>query len=189
MLLALLSKEPNTGYGAGRLLRGQLSHLWDARLQQIYAELAKLQSDGLVEAESFDLPNRPAKKVYTLTAAGEAALNEWLSERSPPLNYRDDFLVRLYCLERIPEDVLVHTLEERLSEWEAEATKLRDALAQNPRTDPARLGALLTLEAALARTEALARWCAKALSRLDERQQSEDTQRLPARRGRARASA
>ena len=63
VLLVLLSKEPNSGYGVGRLLRNELGHLWDTRLQQIYGELAKLQSDGLVRAERFDLPNRPAKKV------------------------------------------------------------------------------------------------------------------------------
>ena len=80
VLLALLSREPNTGYGLGCLLHGQLNHVWDAWLQQIYSELARLEAQGLVESESIELPNRPAKKVHSLTPAGSQALDEWLTQ-------------------------------------------------------------------------------------------------------------
>ncbi len=171
VLLALLSKEANTGYGVGRLLRHELSHLWEARLQQIYGELARLQAEGLVEAQCIDLPNRPAKKVYSLTSAGEEALDEWLTQRSEPHSCKDDFLVRLYCLERMPTDVAIRRLEERLAEYESEVRELRDRVAQTPRTDPLQLGHLLALEAALIRAEGQATWCAKALSCVREIEQ------------------
>lgn len=164
VLLALLSKEPNTGYGLGRLLRSELSHLWDARLQQIYAELAQLQAEGLVEVQSIDLPNRPAKKLYSLMQSGQRALDEWLVQPPAALSYRDDLLVRLYCLDRMPSDVLARRLEQRYDERSSASASLYQRLAQTPRTDPAQLGRLLTLEAALARTEAEAAWCERALS-------------------------
>lgn len=168
VLLALLSKEPNTGYGVGRLLRRELSHLWDARLQQIYGELARLRAEGLVEVESIDLPSRPAKKIYSLTPAGQEALDEWLTQRPAPRNCKDDLLVRLYCLERIPTDVMIRRLEERRDEYVSEVRELRDQLTHAPRTNPAQLGYLLTLEAGFSRAEGQLSWCTNALSWLRE---------------------
>ena len=180
-LLAILSKEPNTGYGVGRLLQKELSHIWDARLQQIYGELARLQAEGLVTAEAIALPNRPAKKVYSLTSAGREALDRWLAERPAPVAYKDDLLVKLYCLEWMPRDVMVRRLEERREHAESEVGKLRHQLAQTPRTDPGQLGPLLALEAALYRAEAELSWCVRALSCLregqDERSFAEEPQR------------
>ncbi len=112
-LLALLSKERNTGYGIGRLLQDPFRHLWSARLQQIYSQLSKLEGQGLVEAESIALPNRPAKKIYALTPAGERALDKWLKEPPVPILSKSDLLLKLSCLERLPNDVIVRRLEER----------------------------------------------------------------------------
>ena len=168
VLLALLSKEPNTGYGIGRLLHGQLNHLWDARLQQIYSELAKLEAQELMEAESIDLPNRPAKKIYSLTPAGYQALDRWLGQPPGPVSSKNDLLVKLYCLERLPNDVVIRRLEERRDEYEGLARDLRDKLTKARRTDPAELGYLLTLEAALSDAEGQASWCARALSSVHE---------------------
>ncbi len=164
VLLALLCKEPNTGYGIGRLLHNQLDHLWDARLQQIYSELGKLEALGLIEAESIDLPNRPAKKIYELTPAGNKALDRWLEQPPVPLSSKNDLLVKLYCLERLPNDVVIRRLEERQAEYEAMARELRDRLTRGRRTDPDQLGYLLTLEAALSDAEGQAAWCGRAVS-------------------------
>jgi len=90
VLLALLSKEPNTGYGLGRLLRDDLHYLWDARLQQIYAELARLRAGGLLEVETIALPNRPPKKVYSLTPEGEEGLDDWLLVPPAPHANKDE---------------------------------------------------------------------------------------------------
>ena len=161
VLLTILSKEPNSGYGIGSLLQKELSHIWDARLQQIYGELAKLEADGLLAGESVDLPNRPAKKVYSLTAAGQAELDRWLTDGVVPHTNRDDMLVRLYCMERIPTDALMRRLEEERDAFEAEARELRRRLAYRSSTEPSQLGLLLTLEAACSRAESQAVWCVR----------------------------
>jgi DNA-binding PadR family transcriptional regulator len=162
VLLALLSKQPNTGYGVGRLLRDELSHLWDARLQQIYGELGKLEARGLLVVETVALSNRPAKKIYSLTAAGYETLDEWLITRPRPRACRDDFLIRLICLERLSPDFLARRLEERLDEMTREEARLSALAAQISRTDPDQLGRLLALDAALARAQAEAAWCGRA---------------------------
>lgn len=168
VLLALLSKEPNTGYGVGRLLRAELSHLWDARLQQIYGELAKLEARELLVAETVALPNRPAKKIYSLTPRGHEALDEWLLQRPTPRAAKDDLIVRLYCLERLPADSLARRLDERLDEARQEEERLSREATRFSRTDPAQLGRLLALEAALARAQAEAAWCGRAAAILRE---------------------
>lgn len=168
VLLALLSKRQNSGYGLGRLLQRQLGHLWEARLQQIYGELAKLQSDGLIEAEEIELANRPSKKIYTLTADGREALDDWLANRPSPHSHKEEMLVRLYCLERMPPDLLARRLQEQRDEYETEAVDLRNRVTQVPRTDGTQAGLLLTMEAALAVAEAQVRWFDKALAWLDE---------------------
>ena len=172
VLLTVLSKEPNSGYGIGRLLQKELSHIWDARLQQIYGELAKLQTDGLMDVENIDLPNRPAKKIYSLTAAGRAELDRWLTDRAAPHANKDDLLVRLYCMERIPPDVLIRRMEEERDAYEVEARELRHRLAQASRTEPSQLGLLVTLEAARSRAESQAAWCVKTLAWLRGRTQA-----------------
>ena len=168
VLLALLSKEPNTGYGLARLLQGQLSHLWESRLQQIYSELGKLRAHGLVEAETVILRNRPTKKTYTVMPAGYEALDDWLRLPPSPVRSKNDLLVKLYCLERIPKDLLVRRLEEQRDRYESDLRELSQRLAEVRRAGPAELGHVLTLEAALAQAEGLASWCAKALSRLED---------------------
>ncbi len=164
VLLALLSKEPNTGYGLGRLLRGDLHHLWDARLQQIYVELAKLRKGGFLEVETLDLPNRPPKKVYSLSPAGARALDGWLSDAPRRVAPKDRLLTRLYCLERLPHEVLIRRLEEYRDERRNEVAQLEAQRAQRPRTDPSQLGPLLAVEAALARAECDVAWCDRALA-------------------------
>ena len=165
-VLALLSEQPNTGYGIGRLLGHQLSHLWGARLQQIYRELSKLEAENFVEAEHVALLNRPAKKIYTVTPAGSKALDKWLNEPPVPLLCKSDMLLKVYCLERLPKDVIVRRLEERQAEYENVVRDLREKLTAARRTD--QLGYQLTLEAALADAKGQASWCAKAVTRIRE---------------------
>ncbi len=167
---ALLTKEPNSGYGIGRLLRGRLSHLWGAAaaLQQIYAELSRLEAQGMVQAEPIAIRNRPAKKIYTLTSAGSTALDRWLAQPPAPGSRKDDLLVKLYCLERLPNHVITRHLEERQSECESLAWGLRGQIMHARRTNPSELGYLLTLEAALSDAESQASWCVRTMAYLRE---------------------
>ena len=168
VLLVMLSKAPNTGYGIGRLLRDELSHLWGARLQQIYSELARLDSEGLVHVESVALANRPAKKVYSLTRSGERSLDGWLADEPAPVAAKDELLVRLFCLERLPAELAVRRLLERREACEQEAAVLRTKVADTRGASREELGRRLTLEAALGRAEQQAAWCERALALLDE---------------------
>ena len=68
-LLLLLGDEPRHGYELIRLLEDRFMGLYTPSAGTIYPRLSALEEDGLVEHEVVD-----GKKVYRLTAAGEAEL-------------------------------------------------------------------------------------------------------------------
>ena len=75
--LLLLSRGPTHGY---ELLERLPELLGDERIDvgNVYRALRALEEEGLVESEwQADLPG-PAKRTYTLTDDGRAALDAWL---------------------------------------------------------------------------------------------------------------
>lgn len=96
VVLALLAQGPNTGYGLALLMQGTLRHVWRARLQQVYFDLARLARAGLVSVRAVPISNRPSKKEYSLTEKGRAALGDWLLRRPSRPLLRDELLVMLY---------------------------------------------------------------------------------------------
>jgi DNA-binding PadR family transcriptional regulator len=99
MLLGYLRSGPMHGYELHRRLGdpagpGQVRGL---KLSQLYALLAKLEGRGLVEAGIEPQANRPARRVFRLTADGLHTYRAWV--RLPVDHARDmrqDFLLKLY---------------------------------------------------------------------------------------------
>lgn len=85
-LLALLTSGPMTGYEISRRFQSSVGHVWHAPDSQIYPELRKMESEGLVEAEVVDDP-RGEKRFYRPTDAGVASFRAWMDA---PLKYALD---------------------------------------------------------------------------------------------------
>ena len=96
-MLALLAKEPSHGYQLRARLQQALGPLGDAmNAGQIYVTLGRLEKAGLVTAgHSAGLPDRPDRKVYALTAAGQQRVADWLTEVSWPRPDLADFHLKL----------------------------------------------------------------------------------------------
>ena len=77
VVLAMLAKEPSHGYELRARLRNALGPLGDAmNAGQIYVTLTRLEKAGLVVSEpSATGPDRPDRKTYSLTAAGQQRVN------------------------------------------------------------------------------------------------------------------
>ena len=83
-LLAFLDGSARHGY--------ELKQRWDATLGssrslqfgQIYATLARLERDGLIELDTTEAGHGPERKCYAITEAGRAALDVWLKSPVPP---------------------------------------------------------------------------------------------------------
>lgn len=166
VLLALLSRKPDSGYGLGKRLRSEMSHVWTARLQQIYSELARLEAEGLVKSKVDPLPNRPAKKWYSLTQAGYEELDRWLARPPECPSSRDELLAQLLCLDRLSQETRVRRLEEHRDRCWERLQRLRGQLTLVRPLDPAELGLVITLEYAISQEEARLAWAERALALL-----------------------
>ncbi|HEX2308130.1 MAG TPA: PadR family transcriptional regulator, partial [Jatrophihabitantaceae bacterium] len=82
VVLAMLAKEPSHGYELRARLRQALGPLGEAlNPGQIYVTLTRLEKAGLVTSDrSEGLADRPDRKVYMLTPAGQQRVAEWLGE-------------------------------------------------------------------------------------------------------------
>ena len=96
-VLAMLAKEPSHGYQLRARLRQALGPLGEAMNDgQVYVTLTRLEKAGLVTAEqSAGRPERPDRKMYELTAAGQQRVAEWLAEVSWPKPDLAEFHLKL----------------------------------------------------------------------------------------------
>ena len=96
-MLAMLAKEPAHGYQLRARLGQALGPLGDVmNAGQIYVTLGRLEKVGLVTCEhSAGLADRPDRKVYALTPAGQQRVAGWLAEVSWPRPDLAEFHLKL----------------------------------------------------------------------------------------------
>jgi DNA-binding PadR family transcriptional regulator len=97
VVLAMLAKEPSHGYELRARLRQALGPLGNAmNAGQIYVTLNRLEKAGLATSERAEgLADRPERKVYGLSAAGQQRVAEWLAEVSWPKPDLAEFHLKL----------------------------------------------------------------------------------------------
>lgn len=107
ILLGMIKVQPQTGYDLKAQMDLSTAFFWHARHSQIYTTLRRLEADGLLHARE-DTADRRGRRIYQITAAGEARLAELLA--APPEGLpaiKDDTLVRMFfAAERDPALVL-----------------------------------------------------------------------------------
>ena len=97
VVLAMLAKEPAHGYELRGRMRSALGPLGEAmNAGQIYVTLTRLTKTGLVTSEHADgRPDRPDRRVYELTPAGQQRVATWLGEVSWPKPDLTEFHLKL----------------------------------------------------------------------------------------------
>ncbi|MFK0159985.1 PadR family transcriptional regulator [Streptomyces sp. NPDC090493] len=95
-LLALLARGPAHGYELKQDLEQLLGSAYpQPNVGQIYVTLGRLEKQGLIEGEDIEQSSRPNKKVYRLTASGQAELLAWFDRPEDEPRVRDDFFMKL----------------------------------------------------------------------------------------------
>lgn len=133
-LLAALVHGPASGYDLSKLFDSGMSDFWRASSQQIYAELRKLDEQGLIEGEVSKRENRPQRRVYELTEAGRRKLHEFTSAAPRPPVVRDEMMVKLYAIDAADVAATVEDLRTRAASSDSRVTELRQ-LATAMRAD------------------------------------------------------
>jgi len=120
-ILGLLERKPSTGYELAQMFDVSLRTVWHASHSQIYPELAKLRSQGLVE-----VVERGARgsKTYALTDEGRDELRRWLVEADPDRSQRNESAVRLFLAQLLPAADRKRVFERDLAYVEAETAQL-----------------------------------------------------------------
>jgi Predicted transcriptional regulators len=116
IMLGLLRIRPMSGYDIKQTFERAIASYWNAGNSQIYTTLKNLHKAGLIDAEVIVQTSRPNRKVYHLTASGEAELTRWLKEAVPERFTKDEFLTKIFfCGEESDTIALLHLKEHRES--------------------------------------------------------------------------
>jgi DNA-binding PadR family transcriptional regulator len=96
VLLALLAGEAAHGYQLQAQLALALGPLAGAlNAGQVYVTLGRLERGGLVAGQRVGQSDRPDRKVYVLTDAGQLRVREWLEDTTWPKPAPAEFHLKL----------------------------------------------------------------------------------------------
>ncbi len=94
-LLGLLEKRPQHGYELKQRHDVQFPGTKPLPFGQVYATLARLHRDGLVDIAAVESGAGPDRKLYVITSAGVSALEHWIDEPTPAGDVRSELLSRV----------------------------------------------------------------------------------------------
>ncbi|WP_433051977.1 PadR family transcriptional regulator [Dactylosporangium sp. CS-033363] len=127
-LLGLLADTAQNGYDLTKRFEGTLSsHAWNAGHSQIYPELKRMLTDGLIEV--VDEGSR-GSKVYGVTDPGRAELRRWMFSplgETPP---RNEFVLRLFLLSSLDLPDVRVLAEQMAGSSDEEVTDLDHAIKE-----------------------------------------------------------
>ena len=125
-ILSALTDRSCSGYDLAKQFDGSVGFFWHASHQQIYRELTKLEQQGLVTAEAIAQAGKPDKKVYRVTEAGKAHLQDWIAQPSKCVPTKDDLLVKLFVGYLVAPETLRATLHHERAQHGATLAAYRD---------------------------------------------------------------
>lgn len=149
-LLAISS--PMSGYDLAQAVERSVANFWPISRSQVYGELTRLESLGLITGTDIAQTRVPDKRVYELTPAGDAALDTWANDPSyEPDRMRLGFCITLVFAHRMPPELLRESLRRYREEHEEQSQYLQtlvDMLAEMPESKFVRATAQLGLRVA-----------------------------------------
>src|SRR3954453_16729426 len=99
VVLGMIATGRRSGYAMSTTAKEATRFFWATSDGQIYPQLRKLADAGYVEGEREKRGGRE-RVVYSLTAKGREALEEWLtSPQRPQHEVRDEGLLKLFFAE------------------------------------------------------------------------------------------
>jgi DNA-binding PadR family transcriptional regulator len=176
VLAALLDGEAS-GYELSKRFDVSVANFWSATPQQIYRELERLESEGLLRARVVRQRRRPDKRVFNLTPAGRQELQAFTTAPARPAAMRDDLLVKLHAVDAGDEDAVREALAMRLDHARAKLARydrLREGLLADRGEDEylrdaEHVGPYLTLLGGRMYEQQNISWCTAVLEVLERR--------------------
>ena len=136
VLLGMIAEGHATGYAIKAEIERSTRLYWGASVGGIYPELRRLTEAGLVSV--CDDPRGGTRRhAYSLTAAGDKALTEWLTDTSEPvLEMRSEPLLRLRFAGVLEPEQRLGVVRQMRDAYESRAAEVLERLETGEFDDP-----------------------------------------------------
>ncbi|MGE4168193.1 MAG: PadR family transcriptional regulator [Candidatus Babeliales bacterium] len=164
-MLALLKKS--SGYDLKKHMEASTQYFWKETFSSIYPVLEELEKQKLIK--KVDVPTKSDRKrnVYTLTAAGKKALENWLVKQPEEIQLRNELLLKLFFGKLVPAKVTLEHLKNYKKELEKKLASFQKIKHELPDDDSLEaLYGLITLDHGIRQASSALEWCKHALKRL-----------------------
>ncbi|GLW35423.1 PadR family transcriptional regulator [Actinoplanes regularis] len=129
VLAALIDRE-SSGYDLAKRFSVSVANFWTATPQQLYRELDKMESEGLLAARVVKQEKRPDKRLFSVTDAGRAALFDFTRQEPKPTTVRDELLVQVEALAWADVASVRTSIESRIKQSEQRVETYERSLAE-----------------------------------------------------------
>jgi len=168
-ILGLLTIEPMSGYDIRKFAREVLNHFWNESYGRIYPILAELTREGLATKRLHEQKGRPDRHIYSITARGRTALQQWLEQPSQPLVTRNEATLKFFLGGNLPLNRNLRVIEgqhQGLLEQKLILAGHEKAIAQERDDSEQWEYYFFTLRLGQLLNEARIRWCEEVIARL-----------------------
>ncbi|MDQ0208665.1 PadR family transcriptional regulator [Alkalicoccobacillus murimartini] len=159
-LLGIISKKPATGYDVVRIFKEQMVYFWNSTHSQIYTELHKMETKGLIHHELVIQHTSPNKKIYSLTDQGRKDLVQWAIEQPlKPAKIKDEFLIKTAAFNVLTVQDMIKLIDdviERENKVLEMTNSWREHYINQEEND---LGTMLTIEYGIRYSKMYLDWC------------------------------
>jgi DNA-binding PadR family transcriptional regulator len=171
VILGMLAARPRSGYEIKQLVDSSARFFWAASYGQIYPELKKLESAGLIAGDDSSQGARQ-RTTFKLTADGRRALREWIERPPEVLEMRDEGLLKLFFAGSIDPKRAGEVARERAAISRRKAAQLGaiwdavDTAGQPEEAEPD-IGSMTVLRYGIEMSEWTAEWFERAAEDLE----------------------
>jgi DNA-binding PadR family transcriptional regulator len=185
VILGLLTFREMSGYDLKQLINKSITHFyWSPAKSQIYGELRRLESQGLVTMREVPQTLRPDKRLYRITSQGTEAMQKWLENSGvEPDSYKSALLLKVFFGHMLSPNTIGELLEERrqqvehdLAACQKKVEELRTQVEGSKAEDDL-FFPLLTLQRSIALFQTDLSWIDATLAQFKQRQEQASAQK------------
>lgn len=152
-MLAILAEQPAHGYGLKSRFEESTAGAWPLNVGQVYTTLARLERDGLVQADD---PDQQDRQQWRITKTGRRELAAWYDSPVDDRALRDELAIKLLLAIAIQKFDVQPVIQRQRA---ASMRRLQEYTQSKREIDPDReLARYLLLEAMILKVDAEIKW-------------------------------
>jgi DNA-binding PadR family transcriptional regulator len=185
VILGLLTFREMSGYDLKQLINKSITHFyWSPAKSQIYGELRRLESQGLVTMREVPQTLRPDKRLYRITSQGTEAMQKWLENSGvEPDSYKSALLLKVFFGHMLSPNTIGELLEERRQQVERDLAACQKKVeelrtqVEGSKAEDDLFFPLLTLQRSIALFQTDLSWIDATLAQFKQRQEQASAQK------------